>query len=132
MVQRLTHMQRETDWLVHDVVVPRGVLAAASAAAARRQLEDEEHLAMIGELSQLLDERPGTAAASELLERVSGAMTASTARRNGNENGLDNDDGLDNDNPNLVPGGGFGKGTCWAWEPKSRPPCFADCPPVIT
>ena len=105
VVERLTEMQHGTPWLVHDVVVPRGVLAAAGAAAARRQLEEEERLARIGELSQLLDERPGTSAASDLLDRMDSAISSSTRRVNGKEN----DDGLENDNPNLVPGGGYGK-----------------------
>ena len=108
VVERLLTMQHETDWLVHDVVVPRGVLAAAGAAAARRRLEEEERLAKIGELSARLDERPGTAAASELLSRVGSAMGRSGAGDDGSD--LGNDDGLDNDDPNLVPGGGYGAG----------------------
>ena len=102
VVDRLLTMQHDTPWLVHDVVVPRGVLAAAGAAAARRRLEEEERLAEIGELSKRMDERPGTAAASELLSRVGSAL----GRSNDDEDA--NDDGLDNDDPNLVPGGGYG------------------------
>ena len=112
VVDRLLAMHHDTPWLVHDVVVPRGVLAAAGAAAARRRLEEEERLAKIGELSARLDERPGTAAASELLSRVgsamSGGMSGGSNLDGANLDDGARDDGLDNDDPNLVPGGGYG------------------------
>ena len=108
VVDRLLTMQHDTPWLVHDVVVPRGVLAAAGAAAARLRLEEEERLAEIGELSKRMDERPGTAAASELLSRVGSALGRSNDGTNDGRLDDENDDGLDNDDPNLVPGGGYG------------------------
>ena len=75
VVRRLLEMQEDTPWLVHDVTVPRGVLAAAGAAAARRQLEAEERAYAAGDADAIadLDDRPSTAAASELLSRMGSA-----------------------------------------------------------
>ena len=55
-----------------------------------------------------MDERPGTAAASELLSRVGSALGRSNDGTNDGRLDDENDDGLDNDDPNLVPGGGYG------------------------
>ena len=84
VVRRLIQMQTDTPWLVHDIMVPRGVLAAAGAAAARRQLEAEQRLAEEGKMPAHLDDRPGTAAASDLLSRMgSVASTPAGVDRNG-------------------------------------------------